>query len=76
MSWSYRILHDGKRFWVGEVYYDGSGRPESYTDPSVDTLCWDNLEDLRGTIDKIGSDCARPVIQVDPATEKIVGEAR
>jgi hypothetical protein len=74
MSWSYRILHDGRNFWVGEVYYDSAGNPESYTDASVDTLRWDNLNDLWGTIEQISQDTTRPVLKVDPVTEKITGE--
>ena len=74
MSWSYRTLYDGTKYWVGEVYYDAAGNPTAYTEASVDTLLWDNLDDLWGTVEHIATDAVRPVIQVDPDTEAIVGE--
>lgn len=73
-SWSYRTLYDGANYWVGEVYYDEAGTPVSYTTASDDTLQWDDLNDLWSAVEQIAADAARPVIQVDPVTEKILGE--
>lgn len=75
-SWSYRTIYDGTNYWVGEVYYDEAGTPISYTAASEDTLQWDDLNDLWRTVEHIATDAARPVIRVDPKTEKILGEMR
>ena len=32
MTWDYRVLKEGDRYWVGEVYYDGD-TPEMYSGP-------------------------------------------
>jgi len=72
-SWNYRILFDGTDYWIGEVYYEGE-KPIGYTGASKSTLCWDNLSELRGTIDLIVKDSASPVLRVDPESEAILGE--
>ena len=73
--WNYRMLHDGDKYWIGEVYYDRGGKPHGYTENnSMDIFEWDNLADLRGTYRLVGFALDKPVLKVDPGTEEIVGE--
>lgn len=74
MSWNYRILYDGDNYWIGEVYYDEADTPYGYTDASKDTLAWDDLSELQGTLDYVAQAKTRPVLRVDPKTEAILGE--
>lgn len=74
MYWNYRVLHDGTKYWIGEVYYDRTGKPEGYTEPSNDLYDADRLEDLTTTARLVSFALEKPVLKVDPDTERIIGE--
>jgi len=70
--WNYRIITDGKRHWVGEVYYDRADRAVGYMDSESGTLDdWQSLEELENTIRQVGLALDKPVVFVDE-DERIV----
>ena len=70
--WNYRVLSDSAKAWVGEVYYDSDGKPIAYTDPSIDTLNWESLDELRNTVRLISLALDKRVLLV--VDSEIVGE--
>jgi hypothetical protein len=62
--WNYRVVqsYDRKEFFIAEVYYDDNG----YTGwlAADDRLKWEDYDDLKGTVEKIGEAFDRPLLQV------------
>lgn len=70
--WNYRIITNGTRHWVGEVYYDRDDQPIGYTDSESGTLDdWESLEELQNTIQMVALANDKPVVYVDE-NEQIV----
>lgn len=70
MSWNYRILAevvgDYTEYYVAEVYYDKDGNPKAWSDREEFNALrgWEDLEDLRGTIQQIQAALDKPVLRV------------
>jgi len=69
MSWNYRMLAEvvGEltMYWVGEVYYDKNGKPDSWSGREFNVIAdWDDLDDLKGTIEKVAKAVHEPVLQI------------
>lgn len=62
-SWDYRVLHDGQKYWVGEVYYEND-KPESYTGGAAILDFWGTLEDLAATFELAGGAFEKPCLRV------------
>lgn len=67
MSWNYRVakkkLESGKEvFGIIEVYYGKDGSASGWTD-FVDPNEWENLEDLKGTIDLMKKAFDKPIFE-------------
>lgn len=63
-SWNYRILHDGKRWWIGEVYYDVGMKPVSYTENASALDGWERQEDLVTTHRLVSFALEKPYLRV------------
>lgn len=63
--WNYRIITDGTKYWVGEVYYDRGNKPEAYTDALSGSVEFDRLEDMTTTMRLVSFALDRPVLRVD-----------
>lgn len=69
MSWNFRILAEDAYgttvFRVAEVYYDAEGKPRSWSQSDFNPLAeWDELSEIRGTIELIQGAREKPVLQV------------
>lgn len=68
MSWNHRVvttLQQGVRlFDIAEVYYT-EGVPHSYCSVGTCLTGWADLQDLKGTYDKIASAFEKPIIDLD-----------
>lgn len=69
MSWNHRVvtrIQKGVRFFeIAEVYYDSEGVPHSYCSVGTCLTGWEDLQDLKGTYDKIASAFEKPIIDLD-----------
>lgn len=63
-SWNYRIIQDGERWYIGEVYYAEDGKPEGYTETGDALDGWDRQEDLITTYRLIGQALDKPYLRV------------
>lgn len=63
--WNYRVLHDGEKYWIAEVYYDRSNTPDSYTEPVSGSIQFDRLEDMQTSFRLMSFALDRPVLRVD-----------
>lgn len=69
MSWNHRIVtqivNKIRLFDIAEVYYDSEGVPHSYCSVGTCLTGWADLQDLKGTYDKIASAFEKPIINLD-----------
>ena len=72
-TWNYRVLYNGIRYWVGEVYYNEHGVAEAYTEGGV-LDDWEQPDELYRTVGMLGEALTQKVIVVNPATEKFAYE--
>lgn len=73
-TWNYRVLYNGHEYWIGEVYYNEDGQPDSYTqwpDQIADGY-FDRLEDIMTVITQLHCAVNQPPLRVNSAG--IVGE--
>lgn len=61
--WNYRVLRDGDVYFIGEVYYDTEGTPETYCDVDLRD-CEGRLEDLVTTVKLLAFAVDRPYLQI------------
>lgn len=67
MSWNYRIVNDGRKYWVAEVFYDRNGKYLSHTGPHYNpTSYWETEDEVRGTVEKITAALNKPILTVGP----------
>lgn len=73
-TWDYRILYNGIEYWIGEVYYNEDGRPESYTEwpEQMADGYFDRLEDITTTVTQLSQALSQPPLRVNSAG--VVGE--
>jgi len=68
MSWNHRVLahKDGEDwyFQIHEVFYNETGRPDSYTAQGVGVGA-ENLEGLVWVLDKMKECLSKPILSVD-----------
>lgn len=64
MTWNYRVAKDRSGFYgIVEVYYDEQGKVSSYTD-FIDPNYWEDVEDLKFTLEKMLKAFENPVLEV------------
>lgn len=65
-GWNYRIIDHGEHLALHEVYYDGAGRPVSYTEDAVSFVTDPELgvEDLAGGLKLALLGTKKPVLKV------------
>lgn len=70
MSWNYRVLAEETNtgetaYRIAEVYYDDAGKPDAWTLPDYNpTAEWDDVGDLKGTVELILGAFDKPVLFV------------
>ena len=76
MSWNYRVCRYTTQgvvlFSILEVHYTAAGEPEFYGAASVAE--WETFEDLAGTVAKMQTAFAKPVLDVSEDVGKLGGE--
>ena len=59
-------MEDQRTFSIIEVYYDKNGVPTGYIGPQKNPLGhWEDLDDLKGTIDLVKLALEKPIIDID-----------
>lgn len=61
MTWNYRVIQDENWFYLAEVYYDETGRPDYYS--GAVALCGDTEGEIIEDYVKMGSAFDKPVLQ-------------
>ena len=61
MTWNYRVIQTDDSFFIAEVYYDDTGRPEYYSGSAA--LLSDTEGELAEDYVKMGEAFNRPVLQ-------------
>lgn len=65
VCWNYRIIQDGERWYIGEVYYDADGKPDGYTETGNSMDGWERQEDLVTTHRLVGFALDKPYLRVN-----------
>jgi hypothetical protein len=51
MTWRYGVMkHPDGTFAVHEIYLDKKGNPDAWTEEPVDLGCFEDLQDLKGSL--------------------------
>lgn len=58
-------MKDQRIFAIHEVYYDKEGKPDGVTENATTLGGWEELEDLKETIDLIKGALDKPIMDLD-----------
>jgi hypothetical protein len=67
MTWNYRVVrnkvpHGDSSLGIYEVYYNGEGKPYSYTQHAVTIDEWATVEEIRWTLARMLEATDKPVL--------------
>lgn len=63
--WNHRVVTDGEKWWVGEIYYHGN-RIMGCTDGDGLLADWETEEEVRNTVARVAAALDKPSIRLLP----------